>query len=107
MAWGDNRDKNYNDEPLWSLVADGCQSTCVTLYAETQEARQQRREGTLESDGKITLRELDDDLNRFINRGRRDGQHEMLIKLVAVVCNESAQLEASKSRERFQNSSIS
>lgn len=107
MAWGDNRDKFYDEEPLWSLVDDGCYSTCVTLYAETKTARQQRHDGTLEPDGKITLKELDDDLNRYINRGRRDGQHEALLKLVAAVCSEAAQLEAKKTRERISNSSIS
>lgn len=107
MAWGDNRDNNYDNEPLWSLVDDGCHSTCVTLYAETKEARQQRHDGTLEPDGKITLRELDDDLNRFINRNRRDCNHEALLKLVAAVSSEAAQLEASKMQERISNSSIS
>ncbi len=105
MPWGDNRPRE--EEPLWCLVDDGCESTCVTLMAETKIAREQRHEGTLKPDGKTTLRELDDEINHFINSIRMAGGQNHLNQLVAAISSEAAQLEASKFRERQSNSSIS
>ena len=94
-------------EILWSLVADGCSNTCVSLFGETPKAREQRLAGEMELDGKEVLRQLDDELNRFINKNREAGGHDMLITLVAAVMYEAAMLEASKIRERQAKSSIS
>jgi hypothetical protein len=89
-------EKRLEDEPLWSLVDDGCESTCVVLLGETPRAREDRLAGRLGSDGKVVLRPLSAELNQFINANRKDGRHEMLITLVAAVMCEAAMLEASK-----------
>lgn len=97
----------HSEEPLWLLVDDGCQSTCVALMGETVAERGKRRNGTAESKGQTALRELSDEMNKFINKNRAAGNHEMLLTLVAAVSNEAAMLEASKFHLRHANSSIS
>lgn len=106
MAWGDNSSKFREEEPLWCLVEDNRDSASVTLMAETKLARQDRHDGNAPSDRKETLMELDDDINRFINRNRLDCKHEVLLKLVSAVSLESAKLEAAKPRETKTTSSV-
>lgn len=93
-------------QPLWLLVDEGCISTCVSLMGETAEARKKRHEGEKPADGKVVLRELDDDVNAFINRVRSDCGMEELAKLLAAVSNEAAMLEAAKMRERQAKTSV-
>lgn len=101
-------DKPVNsDEPLWLLVDDGCQSTCVALMGETVAEREKRHNEAVEAKGQTALRELSDEMNKFINKNRAAGNHEMLLTLVAAASNEAAMLEASKFHLRQANSSIS
>lgn len=94
------------DEPLWSLVDDGCHSTRVRLMGETAAERQKRHSGSEEPNGQTTLRELSDELNQFINKNRAAGHHDMLLTLVAAVSSEAATHEASKILMRQSKSSL-
>ncbi|HMQ01644.1 MAG TPA: hypothetical protein PKD79_01065 [Candidatus Doudnabacteria bacterium] len=91
-----DRKVNNSEEPLWCLVDYGCHTTSMSLIAETKAARAARHAGNRPTDQKETLREFDDDINRFINHNRDEGRHEVLLKLVAAISSEAAIFEARK-----------
>lgn len=94
------------DIVYWCIVADKLNGSSVSILGETQESREKRHNGTQPNDGKETLQEFDEEMNAFVNKIRKAGDHDKLLQIIKVVSNEAARLEAERVRQRLANSSV-